>query len=55
MKKSEAEDAWLRKMPVDEKIKAGIVVQALVKTSSSSCRREMTMHAVSGHGISIRM
>ncbi|WP_279607212.1 hypothetical protein [Burkholderia gladioli] len=29
MKKSEAEDAWLRKMPVEKKIKAGIVVQAL--------------------------
>ncbi|MCG1046299.1 MULTISPECIES: IS3 family transposase [Mycetohabitans] len=56
MKELEAENARLRKMYVEEKIKAEIVSQALAKKGlRPSRRREMAMHAVSSRGISIRL
>ncbi|MGE1001458.1 IS3 family transposase [Ralstonia pseudosolanacearum] len=56
MKELEAENARLRKMYVEEKIKAEIVAEALAKKRvRPSCRREMAMHAVSERGVSIRL
>ncbi|WP_123863484.1 IS3 family transposase [Burkholderia plantarii] len=56
MKELEAENARLRKMYVEEKIKAEIVAEALAKKGlRPSCRREMAMHAVSSRDISIRL
>ncbi|TCW86582.1 IS3 family transposase [Burkholderia sp. SRS-46] len=56
MKELEAENARLRKMYVDEKIKAEIVAEALAKKGlRPSRRREMAMHAVSSRGVSIRL
>ncbi|WP_442859293.1 IS3 family transposase [Burkholderia sp. LA-2-3-30-S1-D2] len=56
MKELEAENARLRKMYVEEKIKAEIVAEALAKKGlRPSCRREMAMHAVSSRGVSIRL
>ncbi len=50
MKELEAENARLRKMYVEEKIKAEIVAEALAKKRlRPSCRREMAMHAMSSH------
>ncbi|WP_152603409.1 MULTISPECIES: IS3 family transposase [Burkholderia] len=56
MKELETENARLRKMYVEEKIKAEIVAEALAKKGlRPSCRREMAMHAVSSRGVSIRL
>ncbi|QQK05903.1 MULTISPECIES: IS3 family transposase [Burkholderia] len=56
MKELEAENARLRKMYVEEKIKAEIVAEALAKKGlRPSCRREMAMHAVCSRGVSIRL
>ncbi|AEA65502.1 prophage LambdaMc01, ISMca4, transposase, OrfAB (plasmid) [Burkholderia gladioli BSR3] len=55
MKELEAENARLRKMYVEEKIKVEIVAEALAKRLRPSCRREVAMHAVSSRDISIRL
>ncbi|MEN8518071.1 IS3 family transposase [Burkholderia sp. RS02] len=56
MKELEAENARLRKMYVEEKIKAEIVAEALAKKGlRPSRRREMAMRAVSSRGVSIRL
>ncbi|MCF2133409.1 MULTISPECIES: IS3 family transposase [Mycetohabitans] len=56
MKELEVENARLRKMVVEEKIKAEIVSEALAKKGlRPSRRREMALHAVSSRGISIRL
>ncbi|WP_435637858.1 IS3 family transposase [Carnimonas bestiolae] len=56
MKELEAENARLRKMYVEEKIKAEIVSEALGKKRvRPSIRREMARAAVQSRGISIRL
>lgn len=50
MKEQEAENARLRKMDVEEKIKAEIVAEALAKNLRPSCRREMAMQAAGQAG-----
>ncbi|QCS63658.1 IS3 family transposase [Achromobacter denitrificans] len=56
MKELEAENARLRKMYVEEKLKAEIVTEALgKKVVRPSRRREMAQRAVQDRGVSIRM
>ncbi|MDR5785284.1 IS3 family transposase [Caballeronia sp. LP003] len=56
MKELEAENARLRKMYVEEKIKAEIVAEALAKKGlRPSTRREMAKDAVARRGVSIRL
>ncbi|WP_152602020.1 IS3 family transposase, partial [Burkholderia paludis] len=56
MKELEAENARLRKMYVEEKIKAEIVAEALAKKGlRPSSRREMARDAVARRGVSIRL
>jgi len=54
MKELEAENSRLRKMYVEEKLKAEIVSEALAKVRPSR-RREMAKHAVNTRSVSIRL
>jgi putative transposase len=55
MKELEEENRRLRKMYLDEKLKAEIVTEALEKVVRPSRRREMAKKAVEAKGVSIEL